>query len=306
MKKILFASTALIATAGVAAAEVSFGGYGRFGLQYNEGATGTEKETRLEQRFRLNITASAETDAGVVFGGRIRLQTGEENEGGAGGDGPGAAEFNVTYGGFRLDVGGTADLLDSGDVVKFYGYGVGLTAIVEQANAFEGFDASGFAGSSDTTAQKVKVVYSVGDFTVGASYTEDNEAASVDSYYQIGFGYDFGAVAAGALYGERDNAASESYWILGLSGDLGPVQYNLTVGESDGQDEVAYGLSAAYAVSSATTLTAVVADSGDDAADTVFGLGFNHGLGGGVSLRGGVGQNTGGDTEADLGVRFDF
>ena len=36
MKKLLFASTALIATAGVAAAEVKFSGYGRFGLGYVE------------------------------------------------------------------------------------------------------------------------------------------------------------------------------------------------------------------------------------------------------------------------------
>ncbi|MCP3883731.1 MAG: porin, partial [Sulfitobacter sp.] len=32
MKKVLFATTALVATAGVAAADVTFGGYGRFGV----------------------------------------------------------------------------------------------------------------------------------------------------------------------------------------------------------------------------------------------------------------------------------
>ena len=111
MKKILFASTALIATAGVAAAEVSFGGYGRFGLFYDEGATGTAKETRLEQRFRLNISASNETDGGVTVGGRIRLQTGEGSDGGASGEGPGAAGFWVYFGGFRVDVGNTSDVL---------------------------------------------------------------------------------------------------------------------------------------------------------------------------------------------------
>ena len=35
MKKVLFATTALVATAGVAAADVTFGGYGRFGIVYN-------------------------------------------------------------------------------------------------------------------------------------------------------------------------------------------------------------------------------------------------------------------------------
>ena len=36
MKKVLFATTALIATASMAAAEVRISGYGRFGLDYND------------------------------------------------------------------------------------------------------------------------------------------------------------------------------------------------------------------------------------------------------------------------------
>ena len=44
MKNILFATTALVATAGVAAADVTFGGYGRFGMDYNQArAVGTEQ-----------------------------------------------------------------------------------------------------------------------------------------------------------------------------------------------------------------------------------------------------------------------
>ncbi len=315
MKKILFATTALIATASVAAAEVSFGGYGRFGLFYDEGAdtTAGEKETRLEQRFRFNITATAETDAGVEFGGRIRLQTEEGTSGGASGEGPGGAGFWAIYGGFRLDAGNTSDVLDSGDVVDFFGNGVGLTAFVEQSDAFGG-DANGF-GSGANDRNTVKARYTVGDFTVAASFTEENETVDVEdgySYYQIGFGYDFGAVAAGLVYGDRDSdvtpAATEDadYWIIGLSGDIGQLSYNFTVGEDSVVDEIAYGVSVAYDISSATTLTAVIADSGVDALDEVYGVGFKHSLGGGVTLRGGVGQETDGDTLADLGVRFDF
>ncbi|MQY41788.1 porin [Epibacterium sp. SM1969] len=314
MKKILFATTALIATAGVAAADVSFGGYGRFGLFYDEG--NEAKETRLEQRFRLNITATAESDAGVEFGGRIRLQSDEKSTGGAAGSGPGAAGFWVSTGGFRLDLGNTSDVLDSGDIVSFYGNGVGLTAFVEQSDAFGG-DANGF-GSGNPDRQTVKARYTVGDFTAAVSFTEESEDAAVDledhwSYYQIGFAYDFGVVSAGIVYGDRDSdrAAFDlledtSYWIIGVSGELGQLSYNLTVGEDDLVDEVAYGLSVAYDVSSATTLTAVVADSGVDSLDEVYGVGFKHSLGGGVSLRGGVGQETDGDTLADLGIRFDF
>ena len=36
MKKLLIATTALVGTASVAAADITFSGYGRFGIQYNE------------------------------------------------------------------------------------------------------------------------------------------------------------------------------------------------------------------------------------------------------------------------------
>lgn len=51
MKKILFASTALVATAGVAAADVSFGGYGRFGVGYVEDRTvGGTSDTVIDRK----------------------------------------------------------------------------------------------------------------------------------------------------------------------------------------------------------------------------------------------------------------
>ena len=64
MKKVLFATTALVATAGMAAADVTFGGYGRFGLIYRENATGSD-ETNITHRFRLQIDATAESDSGI-------------------------------------------------------------------------------------------------------------------------------------------------------------------------------------------------------------------------------------------------
>jgi outer membrane protein OmpU len=49
-----------------------------------------------------------------------------------------------------------------------------------------------------------------------------------------------------------------------------------------------------------------VSDNGVDGNDTVYGVGFQHDLGGGVSLRGGVGQESDGANLADLGVVFNF
>ena len=82
MKKVLFATTALIATASVAAADVRISGYGRFGLDYNEnadrvgnvptGALNGGAETSLTSRLRLQFDMSTETDNGVAFGARFR------------------------------------------------------------------------------------------------------------------------------------------------------------------------------------------------------------------------------------------
>ena len=87
MKKLLFALTALIATAGVAAAEatVDFDGLARFGIGYVEdrdrlvGARTDVSDTILVSRFRLNIKAITETDGGAKFEARLRVQAEEDN-----------------------------------------------------------------------------------------------------------------------------------------------------------------------------------------------------------------------------------
>ncbi|MDZ4394818.1 porin, partial [Cypionkella sp.] len=71
MKKILLSTTLLVATAGVAAAEVTLSGSGRFGLDYAENRA---VETQLNYRLRINVDAKFEADNGVTYGGRIRFQ----------------------------------------------------------------------------------------------------------------------------------------------------------------------------------------------------------------------------------------
>jgi outer membrane protein OmpU len=87
MKKVLFATTALVLTAGIAAADVTISGYGRTGILYQEDGVrgiadgldgiidGTEaNDVIVQSRLRMNIDASTSTDQGIEFGGRVRLQ----------------------------------------------------------------------------------------------------------------------------------------------------------------------------------------------------------------------------------------
>ncbi|ABF62780.1 hypothetical protein TM1040_0047 [Ruegeria sp. TM1040] len=314
MKKILFASTALVATAGVAAAELTIGGSARFGLAYDESQT---EETRIEQRMRVNITGIAETDAGVKLEARFRLEANEDSHANdISGRGPGAAGFAVSYGGLRVDVGNVSNVLDSGDQVDYYGYGVGFTSFLEHNANFNG-PATGFgAGSQDATT--IKARYNVGDFSASLSYKETRAQAAVanapgvlgstavaaDEEWQLGLGYTLAnGMAIGAVYSDTDS--SGDYWVIGLNGTAGAVGYSVIVGDGDNQADASFGASINYEVSSATSIRAVVSDGGAANADTSYGLGFRHGLGGGVTLAGGVGSKND-NTLADLGVSFSF
>ena len=70
MKKILFASTALVATAGVAAAEVTISGYAEMGI-FNPSTE--DAETQFFTDLDVTFTMSGEADNGLVFGATIDL-----------------------------------------------------------------------------------------------------------------------------------------------------------------------------------------------------------------------------------------
>lgn len=314
MKKILFASTALIATAGVASAELTIGGSARLGLAYNDGLA--TDETRIEQRMRVNITGIAETDAGVKLEVRVRLEANEDDhQNSISGKGPGAAGFAVSFGGLRVDVGNVSNVLDSGDQVDYYGYGVGFTSFLEHNATFNG-PATGFgAGSAPATTLKAR--YNVGDFSASLSYKETRLQAAVaatpgnvgsaavaaDDEIQLGLGYTFGATSVGAVYSDSDLAGE--YWVANVAGSFGALGYSLIVGDGDNQTDVSVGGSLNYEISSATSLRAMFSDGGN-ATDTAFGVGARHDLGGGVTLAGGVGVDAADNTKADLGVSFSF
>ncbi|MCX7670398.1 MAG: porin [Anaerolineae bacterium] len=78
MKKFLLATTVLVATAGVAAAEVTLSGDARMGVidtfkqdYASEGAI-VESGVAFTSRARVTFTLSGETDSGIAFGGSFR------------------------------------------------------------------------------------------------------------------------------------------------------------------------------------------------------------------------------------------
>ncbi|MEX0318158.1 MAG: porin [Ruegeria sp.] len=328
MKKVLFATTALMATATVASADIAnirMSGYGRFGLGYVEdrdALTGNPdvSDTILVHRFRLNIDAVAESDGGVEFSGRVRLQADEDADTGeANAAGLNGARFTVAYGGLRVDVGNVAGAFDN--LANYYGNEPGLENFIGQYSAVD-YDflaySSGGAGSNG-----VFFNYAVGDFGFAASYDENSAPIDADNRgdrWDLSATYSFNNITAAIAYGEND--ANEELLVLTLGGDWGPFSGTLFVGdetvtdatgttEDAGRSDTFYGVSAAYEVGAATTVTFAYGDGSGDADERHVGLGFIHDLGGGTSLRGGIGSidpGTAGDDylRADFGARFDF
>ncbi|ATG45037.1 porin [Phaeobacter piscinae] len=327
MKKILFASTALVATAGVAAADVSFGGYGRFGIGYVEdraaaAAAGTNgvSDTVIVSRFRLNIDASAETDAGVKFSARVRMQADETAATGeAGVAGLNGARFSVEYGGLRVDVGNIAGAIDN--LPGYYGNEPGLETFMGQySGADYGFTAYTTNGTGDNG---VYARYAVGDFAVAASYEQaagGTSTATVGDRFDIHAAYTFGNITAALAYGETDTTVSQDMTVFTLEGNWGAFNGTLFVGDESvntaagvkdvSKSDTFYGISAAYDISSATTINFAYGDGSGDGDTRNIGLGVIHDLGGGVSLRGGIGEskvgNADGQMRADFGAQFSF
>jgi outer membrane protein OmpU len=309
MKKLLIASTALVATTSVAAADITFDGLARFALLYVENDNPALDETSLDTRFRLNITGSTETDGGVEFSARFRFETNDTNGGQIDASNAWEApEFSVQAGGLRLDLGGTNDVIESADIVNYYGASTFLTfAVGETATSWQIPTRSfGNPGAQDPV---VKARYSVGAITVAASYLHNANDNSPETW-QVGARYDVNdAIGVGLIYGNEDDgtgAGDNDFWVLGADGSVGAFGYNVVIADYDGVDDTSYGLGLTYAISSATEVRFVASDNGVTGDDTEYSVGFRHSLGGGVQLGGGIGTNNEGNDLAELGVQFNF
>ncbi|MEM7520692.1 MAG: porin [Pseudomonadota bacterium] len=290
MKKVLFATTALVATAGVAAADVTFGGYGRFGIQYDDPVVG-DSDTNVTSRFRLQIDATAESDAGVTFGARVRIQQNEGQQGMTNG-----ARFFARSGGLEVGVGNIFGAIEF--MPGQYPIDLGLTGLGYDYTAYQfNGDAYSSGGLGDSGDNGVEVLYSAGDFSlhVSASDTDDRIAAHV-AYTFSGWTFALGAQ-------DSDNAGDTEVTVS-AGGSFGPVDVTLAWADNGTNGDVTV-LAGRFDVGAATNIEAYVTDH-ENQPDTGYGIDFNHDMGGGTSLRGGIAKRVSGATRADFGVRFNF
>ncbi|WP_343080190.1 porin [Ostreiculturibacter nitratireducens] len=316
MKKVLFATTALVLTAGVAAAEVTVGGDGRMGVIYDG------SDWNFTSRIRIKFTASGETDGGLQFGGSARVDHYDTTAASTGSATNGAAGEVYISGAFGKLSMGDVDVAPQaalGDVS-----GVGLTGLGdyneiayvsgnEDPHALYSYAMGDFGLFLSANSQ--------GDYGIGANYTFGN--------FMVGAGYEYvdsGTSQAGSSWGSSGkmhfsdtwgNAASQ--WIIGADASFGDVTGKVRFAryDEDGFDGIMdqLSLSVDYTMG-ATTVTGYYANfrggdgySGLDA--DFYGVGASYDLGGGASLKGGVVRvDDPGiaveETRGDFGVSFTF
>ena len=245
MKKILFATTALVATASVAAADVSFSGYARIGIQQDAAS-----ETTMDHRIQLGVSGSAEASNGTTFSVYSRMRVDDSERA----DGFNAPTITISNGAFKIQAGNTYSAI--GARTNVFGSGTGLNANFGIYDRFDTWYSSTGAAGMD----RVRVDYAMDATTVSVS----GDVAGDDDL-EVGISTKIGAVSVGV--GASDN---ERY-----TADVNFAMGNATVGA-----RLTDTISGAYASYSQGDLgLQVYAADNDD-----WGVGMTYSLGGGATF----------------------
>ncbi len=339
MKKVLFATTALVMTAGVAAADVDLSGDGRMGVVYDG------NDFDFTSRARVTFSLSGETDGGLAFGGAFRVDHANSNNGGNGNVYISGAFGKITMG--DIDSGAESAV---GDLP-----GVGLTGLNdlnefaypgsagEAANnpgllysyagdnfnvylsAYDGHN-TGFAAPAGVDANAISLGgnYTFNNFTVAAGYTalDYDVAAMNDAKIMAIAGIaTFGDVKVTAAYAKADDLQIDLQAAYDAFGTLSGLPAQLV--NSDAKQygigaETTFGATSVSAFYRKVKAEDLAAGSTAEIEADYYGIGASYDLGGGASLQGGVvkwdhAYDNGAvpavsksDIIADFGISFSF
>ncbi|MEM8630719.1 MAG: porin [Pseudomonadota bacterium] len=210
MKKVLLTSTALVMSAGMAAAEVGVSGFAELGFFEIDEPAG-RGEWELHTDIDVTFTLSGATDNGLVFGASIDL---DESDGSGGCDfdnlildtivcevsGNSPAFDNDTQGGESIFVSGNFGTLTMGDTDGALDWAMQeaiIGASIIDDNEHGGYNGNSFFDSVGD-GQIARYEYSFGDFSAAVSYAQINNGLTDeilgDDIWGIGATYasDFG------------------------------------------------------------------------------------------------------------------
>ena len=286
MKNILIATTALMLSAGIAAAEshaapVTVSGNARMGVMNN----GTD--TAFTSRVRASLKMSGTTDGGLSFGGSFDVHNA-------------AAAANGSSGSVFLS--GAFGKIAMGDVDSAVQAAVGQ---VDQKSllVLDGpQEVPHIGGGASADDPSLLYSFTTGNISLflGATDGKTGIGGAADERISVGAKFATDKFSVGVGFAD-DGAATETS--VGGSATFGAATVKAVVSDRDD----ALGMNFALSVSgtfSGVGVTAFFRD-GDSLVDPNIGVGASYDLGGGATVVGGVGS-VAGSTVADLGVSFSF
>lgn len=315
MKKVLLATSFLVATAGFAAAEVKLSGDGRMGVVYNG------DDWNFSSRARVKFNLSGESDNGLSFGAGFRADhQGRSATGSTTGANQGSAGSIWVSGAFgKIEMG---DTVGAAEAVLFDMPEIGFTDLKANGAFGEDNDISFLTGDSEDgiTADgnpSLLYTYTFDAFTVAASFTDGHVGqSSVDDNqaYALGFKYAAGDYSVALAYEKLDyvGGGDTSVFWIGGDVDLNGTKISAIFGDfSDNAIDQQYALGVTsnfngVGIGGFVKQTTYTAAGVDDV--THYGLTASYDLGGGASIVGGIidSDQNGTDPKADLGLKFKF
>ena len=283
MKKILLTTTALVATAGFAMAEVTVSGSADIGLKYSD--SGVNKTT-VESDVDINFAASGETDGGIAWtaSGGVSNDTNAANSGvSTGGVDTGTVSISGDFG--TVSVGDVSSAISAVGIADIGYDGIGLDNVAESSRA---------PSNSD-----VRWAYAMDGISLVVTSNTHSDAGGVS------VGWTSGAMSMVVAHNSDGNTGGVTNNAASVSTSVGGMSVAIMMADSS---TAAVGSSQGMAVSMPMdgfgTVTFVLADSHSDT-DASYGVGFSKSLGGGATLAGGYGTADG-VAVGDLGITFSF
>ncbi len=199
MKKILFATTALVATAGAAQADVALSGFAEIGILGGDRYATEQFHTDIDVTF----TMTGEADNGLTFGAKVDL---DEN-GAFGNTTQGGETYFIAFGGARIDMGDTDGAFDA----ALTDIGIG-GSIADDHTTHAGYNGNaGMDGTYD--GQIATMSYAFSGFT-GYLSAEIDDTGTFDPVWGIGASYSADlaglTIGVGLGYQEGDEGNSDA------------------------------------------------------------------------------------------------
>lgn len=307
MKNILFATTALVATAGIASADVSISGFAEMGI-FDNGSGDMQFFNDIDVTFSM----SGETDGGLSFGASVDLDEVSDTV-------VNKATDNNSEGGIAANISGGFGTITLGDTDGASDWAMTETAI-GGAMADDHTVHAGYSGNSGYDGlgggQILRWNHTIGTMGVAVSMQQANNGAASanDDTMQAGLKYSMDAgdatVALGLGFVDAGTQGAGDSNSVGISvkvasGNLTGI-LNYTDGETEGVSNSHTGFGIGYSMDALT----VGVNYGEKDHDTNgktdgFGLAVNYSMGGGAVFQLGYGDGEGTDTMS-MGLALSF